>query len=160
MTTFSAERACPYSQIFRLPVAARYEAAHSLLARRPVLAARMHEGALMIDLRQHFYVRSTVLAGINLSKGLIRDADGRIATLHICERGMKNGPAIDAPIPPELERNIQAHLIAYRPHLPGSHSDWLFPSPGGGPRSLFSVQQTLARAIREECIRAEQSSSQ
>lgn len=38
-------------------------------------------------------------------------------------------------------------MSIYRPHLRGSHSQWLFPSPKGGPRSPDNVTKTIGRIV-------------
>jgi hypothetical protein len=74
-----------------------------------------------------------------------RDERGRIIRLRIPADRIKNGAEIDKPVSVNLDRQIRAHLAWYRPHLTGSRSQWLFPSPHGGPLSLQAVI---------ECVRA------
>jgi integrase len=125
-----------------------YAGARALLNKSPVRAAQMHEQALMLDLLQHDPMRRFTLASINLNTDFIREG-GHIVRLWISGQRTKNGIAIDTPIPAELERRIKAHLTTYRPHLRGSSSCWLFPSPRGGHRAPDCLSTTLGRVVRK-----------
>src|SRR6185437_13439773 len=125
-----------------------YRGARALLEKSPVRAAQMHEQALMLDLLQHDPMRRLNLASINYDTDFVRQG-GHIVRLWIAGQRTKNGIAIDTPIPPELERHIKAHHTTYRPHLRGSSSCWLFPSPQGGYRAPDSLTTTLGRVVRK-----------
>ena len=116
-------------------------------APRPVRAAQLHEQGLMLDLLQHDQMRRYNLAAINYLEDFVRDEKGRITRLWISGEKVKNGITIDMPIPPDLEKRIRTHLTVYRPHLRGSHSPWLFPSPTGNARSPDNVTKTLGRIV-------------
>ena len=110
-------------------------------------AAQMYEQALMLDILQHDPMRRYTLASINFDEDFVRDEKGQIIRLWIAADRTKNGIAIDTPIPIDLAKHIKTHWTVFRPHLRGSSSVWLFPSPQGTPRAPDNVTKTLGRCV-------------
>src|SRR3954449_6362966 len=99
----------------------------------------------MLDLLQVDPMRRSNIATIRLDD-FVRDDKSRIIRLRISGQRVKNGVMIDTLIPVDLAKRIQTHVATFRPHLRGSSSLWLFPSPGGKSRSANNVTSTI-RAI-------------
>jgi integrase len=141
-------------RLFRLP-GDLYRDAHDLLqghekrSPKPVRAAQRHEQALMLDLLILDPMRRLNLAQINYQEDFIRNERGRIVRLWISGDRVKNGIAIDTPIPLALAKRIHTHLAVYRPHLRGAESCWLFPGPQGKPRAADNVTKTLGSTVRK-----------
>ena len=136
-------------RLFLLPGELYRIAKKQLEATNPsfVRAAQIHEQGLMMDLLRHDPVRRYNLASIDHLVDFQRDARGRITRLWIRGDRVKNGIAIDTPIPSYLAKRIHTHLTIYRPHLRGADSPWLFPSPTGKPRAADDITKTLGRAV-------------
>jgi integrase len=139
-------------RFFRLPDDLCKDAHDLLRPDRPrgpsrIRAAQRHEQGLMWGLLQFDPMRRYNLATLRFDD-FTRDERGRITRLWISSDRTKNGIAIDTPIPPDLAKRIATHVNVFRPHLRGSDSPWLFPSPTGGPRSPDSVTGTLGRVVR------------
>ena len=133
-------------RLFKLP-GDLYRMARAQLADQPVRAAQLHEQGVMLDLLQREPMRRYNLASINYLEDFKRDERGRIVRLWISGERTKNGVAIDAPIDLEMAKRLHTHWTAYRPHIRGAASPWLFPSPKGMPRAPNNVTKTLGRAV-------------
>jgi len=146
-----SERIMPFDnrkllrRLFRLP-GELYRRAAELLKDRPVRAAQLYEQALMLDILQHDPMRRYNLATLNFETDFKRDDDGN-DRIWISGDRTKNGIAIDTLIPAELTKHIETHRKVYRPHLRGSTSSWLFPSPKGTHRAPDNVTKTLGRIV-------------
>jgi integrase len=117
--------------------------------KRIIRAAQEYEKALMIDFLQCDPMRRGTLAAINTETDFEYDDRGRVTDLSIPGSRTKNGIAIDTPISSDLANRIAKYLSDHRPHLRGSDSPWLFPSPKGGHRSPDNVTKAIVRVIRQ-----------
>jgi integrase len=149
-----SERLMPFDdpllvrRLFQLP-GQLYRIAASLLNAeppKPVRAAQIHEQGLMLGVLQVDPMRRYNIATICFDD-FVRDDRNRIIRLRISGQRVKNGIIIDTPIPVDLAKRIQIHAATYRPHLRGSNSPWLFPSPSGKARTPDNVTKTIGRIV-------------
>jgi len=131
------ERADLFDRTMRLMVQEQYQVARRVRGRHPY-DAHFFELALIVDLHQQLQLNGDVIAGINLAN-LVRDSYCCISRL-VVPGSLMNGIPISAEIPGILEQRIPTFLTDYRPHLRGSHSDWLFPGRNGRARAAYSAR--------------------
>lgn len=139
-------------RFFRLP-GELFKAADRLLAEgRPDQAARLHERALALAILQLQPLRRRTLVLIDIDSHLRRDLRGRIVTLSMPGKLVKNGVEISAPIPDDLSRRLAKHIRTYLPLLRnGKGGSWLFP---GDTPAGHKDPQTLAKTVTKEVERA------
>ena len=126
-----------------------YQLAGEQHTRRPCLAALLGERGLLIDLCEELEMPSKIALAINYRDDFERDERGRIIRLRIPADRVKARQGIDKPVSSYLDQRIRANLAWFRPHVAGSDSPWLFPSPAGGQRSVFQTPVDFVRAAKQ-----------
>jgi integrase len=90
------------------------------------------------------------LAGIDLEKHLIRSRGG-VVHVAIPGRLVKNGVDIEAVLPPQTVRLLDAYLERYRPVLVAEGSPWLFPGKGSSHKSDQCVRNQIIDCVKRRC---------
>jgi hypothetical protein len=124
-----------------------------LAAGTPMLAAKWHERGLMLDLVLVAPMLSRCLGSINLREDILDDNVRGTITIFIHAERTKKGIEVISSIPTDVSLRVKRHLAEYRPFLKGSDSDWLFPSPNGGPKSPIVVRHAIHRTLTEALSR-------
>jgi integrase len=114
-----------------------------------VLAAHLHERALMLNLLLVDPVRRRTLAAIDLQRHVRHDERGRTIGLHIPRNETKNGIEIETPFDAPLAARFARHLRVFRPSLRGAQGPFLFPSPDGGARNPDTVAKRMTQIVRD-----------
>lgn len=105
-------------------------------APRPVEAAWLASIAVAIEIELHTPVRMKDLAAMRIGHELRLPAKASpeaSGSFHFA-RTSKTGQALQIPIGPQTRRLVLEYLDDFRPLLPHSHSQWLFPGKQGPDR--------------------------
>lgn len=138
-------------RLFNLPAEGYRQAEAELVAGRTIRAARIHERALALDLLLLQPLRPRALAALDVVSHFERGPNGRIDRLHVPGQLVKNGIAIDAPIPRPLARRLDRHLEVFRPLLPNpTGGTGLFPGSRKSARSREALNEGISFWVQRE----------
>jgi integrase len=138
-------------RLFNLPAEGYRQAEAELAAGRTVRAAQLHERALALDLLLLQPLRPRALAALDVVMHFERDPNGRVERLHVPGQLVKNGVAIDAPIPRTLARRLDRHRKVFRPLLPNpTGGTALFPGDRKSARSREALNEGMSSWVQRE----------
>jgi integrase len=106
--------------------------------------------AVAIELLLMVPMRLGNLASLDVEKHLIRSRGG-IVNLAIPGREVKNGVDIEAVLPPQTVRLVDAYLERYRPVVLAERSPWLFPGTGANHKTNQSVRDRIVECVKRRC---------
>ncbi len=122
--------------------------ARAHLAKKPLKAARLMERAVLFGIQTRLALRPRTLRGLNLKRNFVWDRAGKeprcFLVLFPMDLKMRNHQEFE--LAPVMVALLDEHLRAFRPHLPWSDSDWLFPGEDGKPRSKNSMYEAIRSA--------------
>ena len=125
--------------------------AQGLLADKPLRAARLMESAVLFGIQTRFALRPRTLRGLNLKRNFLWDKTGKeprcFLVLFPIDLKMQNHQEFE--LAPAMATLLDEHLLTFRPHLPWSDSDWLFPGENGKPRSKNAIYETIRSVARK-----------
>jgi integrase len=117
---------------------------------RLVRAAQAHERALALALLLLQPMRRRTLAALDIAEHFVLGARDEGARLRIPGDLVKNGVAIDCPLPGGLVRRLRRHLTVFRPLLPGAaETTALFPSGRGDARGREAIAGAVSQLVRD-----------
>jgi integrase len=104
--------------------------------------------AVAIEILTLAPMRISNLAQLDIDRNLVRTAPS--GTMHIViEPGtVKNGEALDFPLPSQSVELIERYLREFRPRLAPVGSTALFPGRSGGPKNTNGFAQQISDTIR------------
>jgi integrase len=111
--------------------------------------ARLAESALAIELLTMCPIRIGNVVGLDLTRHFIKPGPSKNGTVRIVipKGEVKNKREIEFEFPVHLARMHDRHITKFRPLLPGSGSNWLFPSVDGGERPYKSLAGQISRVV-------------
>ncbi len=123
---------------------------HNSLTRGDALEV---QSALAVELLQMVPMRIGNLASLELEHNILRTRARGLGIVHLVVPGeqVKNGFAIEAKLPQETVRLLDAYLERYRPLLLNHPSSWLFPNSNGGPKSRHTLGLQVQKFLLHEC---------
>ena len=108
-------------------------------------ATKCFERAVACALLIEVCLRGASLRTLQISTDLTWN--GARCYLSIPAERVKNDQALDFELSLETSALLKEYLITYRPRLPGSEGDYLFPNGNGGPRSHGALFTSLMDRI-------------
>jgi integrase len=95
-------------------------------------------------------LRAKNLAGLRLSRHLIRTRPGRGAIMHLVIPAgeVKNDNALEFELPPDVVRLLELYLKRFRPVLVTDGSSYVFPARQGGAKTPAQLAEQIKRAIK------------
>lgn len=117
----------------------------------PIRAARRAERALAIALMLSCGLRSATMRALEVGDFSWTRAN-RQGVCHLLVRPetTKTSHPLEYELGPDRAAFLEQFLNTYRPRLPGAESAYLFPNPGGRPRSRNAFYEAIRRAIARE----------
>jgi len=105
--------------------------------------------AVAIDILQMALTRIGNQVGLTIDRHLLRTRTGGRGVLHLVipAAEVKNGVAVEAPLPASSVALIEAYLKTYRPLLLDAPSAYLFPGRAGQPKGRSVFGQQISRVI-------------
>jgi site-specific recombinase XerD len=137
------------AKLLHLPEVLLRDAASEENAQR---AAQRAEIATALEILLVCPLRLSNLATLRLDENFRRHApNGRIIThLVIDGADVKNGHAIEWPLPPASARTIQQFCVKFRSTLAAPDNPFLFPGRNGGARSLSGLAGAIIKTVARE----------
>jgi integrase len=138
------------ARLVALPDDAFAAAERHLQEGRLVRAAEMHERGLALALLLVQPMRRRTLAALDIAQHITLNPRDDVGRLRVPGDLVKNGVAIDCPLPGGLARRLRRHLQVFRPLLPGAaETTALFPARGGGARCREAIARGVSRLVRD-----------
>jgi integrase len=118
----------------------------------PYKAALKAMHATVLELLLICPLRVKNLSDLRLDRHLHRPdpREGRITHLFLPSEEVKNGEAIEWPIPPESAKLIQTYIRRYRPHLAADGNPFLFPARDHRPRDPSGLSRSMSHLVSSE----------
>jgi len=116
--------------------------------RRQALACQI---ALAIEILIVAPVRMQNLRTIRIDQNLVKP-DPRKRSTHLAwsESQVKNGLALEYPLPDSTLEILEAYLRIFRPRLGAGDSPWLFPGRGGNAKSHACLASQICKTVLNE----------
>ncbi len=115
-------------------------------------AARLAMHAVALEILLICPMRRNNLAGLRIDRHLHRPDPRKPRITHIFLSGgeVKNGDAIQWPIPAESAKLIETYMTRHRHHIAAPGNPFLFPASGDDPRTGQQMANWLSAAIERE----------
>jgi integrase len=96
-------------------------------------------------------MRISNLAALSLVQNVLQPGglNGPIL-LHIPEQDVKNGVALEYPVPQVVSDLVLTYKREFRNRLKGSNSEWLFPGEGGQAKQSKTLSEQIIKVIQRE----------
>jgi integrase len=122
------------------------EARRAAAERNTVRTAKAMERAVAVDLLICCGLRIGSLRSLELAD-FTWLSSGR-AVLAVPAERTKTGRPLESELNAEVTARLKRHLAEFRPRLPEAGGPYLFPGPGGGPRSKTAMADAICRGMR------------
>jgi integrase len=138
-----------WARLCTLPAKLMAEAQAGRLARHK--AAVQAQMAAAIQILIVAPMRISNLAALSLVQNVLQPGglNGPIL-LHIPEQDVKNGVALEYPVPQVVSDLVLTYKREFRNRLKGSNSEWLFPGEGGQAKQSKTLSEQIIKVIQRE----------
>jgi integrase len=87
------------------------------------------------------------LAKLDLDRNLVRPGRGKALHIVIEAEAVKNGQALEYPLPPESVALIERYIQEFRPHLGPASSTALFPGERGRAKARHTLGEQITKTV-------------